>query len=237
MFFKNFPGVGYKFGDETFSTSITDLSMYTDVVDSIKDSLDFYQYHTVQDQRPDQLSYQLYGDHQYYWTFFLMNDHLRRQGWPLGRREVEAASQKVFHNTTITTRNTITEGFNVGDTVVGITSTAQGVVSRRNLDLGQIIIKGTVNFSAGEIIKCQTTLQELIVYSSVPEYNSVKNYIDGDGEPVDIDPTVGPGALLTPVTYVDYYKEENEKLKLIRVIKPEAIGSVVAAFNEAIQAG
>jgi hypothetical protein len=34
---------------------------------------------------------------------------------------------------------------------------------------------------------------------------------------------------------MDFYKEENDKLKEIRVIKPTAINSVVSAFKEAVR--
>lgn len=234
-YFKNFPSVNYKFGEENYSVSTPDLSAYTDIVDTIKDQISFYQLYTIQNERPDQLSYKLYENPSYYWTFFLMNDAIRRQGWPLGQREAEEAAQKVFNKTTVTTRNTINVSFPIGGTVTGVTSEETGTIVRRNLDLGQIIINGTKNFTNNEVLKCNTTDENIIVFSSSEEYNSAKEYVDGDGNVVDIVPEDGPGVLLTAVTYMDYYKAENEKLREIKVIKPEAMSSVISAFNQAIR--
>lgn len=234
-YFKNFPNVNYKFGEENYSVSTPDLSAYTDIVDTIKDQISFYQLYTIQNERPDQLSYKLYENPSYYWTFFLMNDAIRRQGWPLGQREAEEAAQKVFNKTTITTRNHINGSFPIGGTVTGVTSEETGTIVRRNLDLGQIIINGTKNFTNNEVLKCNTTDENIIVFSSSEEYNSAKEYVDGDRNVVDIVPEDGPGVLLTAVTYMDYYKAENEKLREIKVIKPEAMSSVISAFNQAIR--
>jgi hypothetical protein len=235
-YFSEFPNVAYKFGDEPTSTLTPNLLAYADILDDIKDNIDFYQNYVIQDERPDQLSYKLYDDPSFYWTFFNMNDNLRRQGWPLSRIGVEETAKKVFKNTTVTTRGTINADFGVGVTVSGVTSGQSGTVVRRNLDLGQIIVDGTVNFINGELLKCQVTGSEVVIQSAVPEYNSVKHYVNGDGEMTDIDPTQGPGSEVTPVTYLDFYDDENEKLRTIKVIKPEAMNSVISVFNEAIRA-
>ena len=234
MYFKNFPTTKYKFGTENYSVNAVNLLSYVDIIDDIKDVIDFYTYYNLLDQRPDQLSYELYDTSEYYWTFFLMNDHIRRQGWPLSKRQAENTAKYVYSGTTVTTKDQIGSTFALGDTVVGITSAETGTVVRRNLDLGQIIVSGSLEFINGELIE-DTDGNRVEVASSSDEYNSAKVYVNGDNEPTDFDPSVGPGSLLTAVTYMDYYLEENEKLKSIRVIKPEAINSVVAAFKEAIR--
>lgn len=234
-YFKNFPDIDYKFGNELYNTTTPNLSVYTDVIDSVKDQLAFYEFYTIQGERPDQLSYKLYGNPSYYWTFFLMNDTIRRQGWPLGQLEIEEYARKVHGNTTVTTRSTIGECFVVGGTVTGITSQVTGTVVRRNLDLGQIVISGTKAFTASELLQCDTTGEYVTIFSSEEEYNSPKEYLDADGLFTDIIPEDGPGALLTEVSYMDYYKAENEKLSEIRIIKPQAINSVINAFNQAIR--
>lgn len=234
-YFKNFSNVKYKFGDETYSTVTPNLLIYADVIDSIKDEISFYESHIIQGQRPDQLSYELYGNHSYYWTFFLMNDNLRRQGWPLGRREAEETAMKVFDGTTITTRDSLGSAFQVGGSVTGVTSEETGTIRRRNLDLGQIIVRGTKEFDTGELLQCNVTGEYLNIFSTSEEYNSAKEYVNADGEVIDIVPEDGPGSLLTEVTYMDYYKAENEKLNEIRIIKPGALQSVISAFSDAIR--
>lgn len=234
MYFKNFSAAQYKFGDENYTVKTPDLSAYVDIIDDIKDNLDFYTLYNIKGERPDQLSYSLYDTVDYYWTFFLMNDNIRRQGWPLGKRESENRAKAIFSNTTITTRNSLVNVFAIGSAVTGISSGETGTVLRRNLDLGQIVVSGTSEFINGELVE-DSLGNRIEVSSSSEEYNSAKEYVDGDGVPVDFDPAVGPGSLLTAVTYIDYYVSEDEKLNTIKVIKPEAMNSVVSAFKEALR--
>ena len=145
-----------------------------------------------------------------------------------------AKAQFDYPNTTVVTRSLIFDKFEVGDTVSGNTSGAQGTILRRNLDLGQIIVKVTNNksFQDSEIITDGT--DTVTVQSSSAEHLSAHHYENSDGIVVDIDPENGPGGLLTEVTYLDKYIEANDNLKEIRVIKPENINQVARVFKEAL---
>ena len=139
-FFVNFPEVLYKFGNESTLSSFENLSAYVDVIDNLKDESTFYTKYTILDgDRPDILSQKLYESSNYYWTFYLMNDHIRRQGWPLSYNDLLQKAQKDYPHTTITMSDSIFNKFNVGDNVTGSTSGATGTVLRRNLNLIQII--------------------------------------------------------------------------------------------------
>lgn len=233
MFFKEFPISRYNFGSEVDPVLIQNISAYVDIIDDIKDNIDFYQYYDIFDKRPDQVSFELYEDVSFYWTFFLLNDELRRQGWPIDQGQIDDWIKSRYNNTVITTRNSLDNVFAVGDTITGISSATTGVIYKRVEDLGQLFITGTKEFTDGELIQ-DANGNRVTVFSSVEEYNAVKHYLDSD-EFADIDPTSGPGALLTPITYYDYVFEENDKLRQIKVIKPEAITSVVSAFREALR--
>lgn len=233
MFFKDFPATLYKFGNETDNVVSVDLSVYADIIDDIKDNVDFYQYYDIFDKRPDQVSFELYDDVSFYWTFFLMNDNLRRQGWPIDQGQIDDWIRSRYNNTVVTTRNSLDNVFAVGDTITGISSATTGVIYKRVEDLGQLFITGSKNFRDGELIE-DPEGNRVTVFSSVEEYNAVKHYMDSD-EFADIDPTSGPGAQLLPVTYYEYISEENEKLRQIRVIKPDALNSVISAFKEALR--
>lgn len=233
MFFKDFPATLYKFGNETYDTVSVNLSVYADIIDDIKDSIDFYQYYNIFDKRPDQVSFELYDDVSFYWTFFLMNDEIRRQGWPIDQAQIDDWIKSKYNNTVITTRNSLDNVFAVGDTITGISSATTGVIYKRVEDLGQLFITGSKNFGDGELIE-DPEGNRVTVFSSVEEYNAVKHYMDSD-EFADIDPTSGPGAQLLPVTYYEYVSEENDKLRQIKVIKPEALNSVISSFKEALR--
>jgi hypothetical protein len=234
MYFKDFPDISYVFGSGPNPVVTQDISVYTDIIDDIKAEIDFYQHYNIYEERPDQLSFKLYDDVSFYWTFFLMNDHIRRQGWPVKDVELQEWIQGKFDRTVVTTRDAIDTTFEVGDTVTGVTSAVTGTVSKKIHDLGQIFIEGARNFTDGELIS-DAAGNTVTVASSVEEYNAVKHYLDEDSHFVDIDPAQGPGALYTPVTYYDYLVDENDKLKTIKVIKPEAINSLVSAFKQAVR--
>jgi len=235
MFFKEFPGVSYKFGNETTNTFVQDLSTYVDIIDDIKDSVDFYNYYDIVDERPDQLSFKLYGDVSYYWTFYLLNDNIRRQGWPVKQVELDDWIKKRYFRTVVTTRNSLDNTFPVGGSISGSLSGETGIIDQRVEDLGQLFFKeGGVNLIPGELI-VDGDGNTVTVYSFIDEYNAVKHYLDENGNRADINPLEGPGALYTPVTYYNFLVEENDRLRRIKVLKPEAINSVVSAYKEALR--
>ena len=235
MFFKEFSGVSYSFGNETTSTFVQDLSTYVDIIDDIKDSIDFYNYYDIIDERPDQLSFKLYEDVSFYWTFFLLNDHIRRQGWPVKQVEVDTWIKKRYFRTVVTTRNSLDNVFPIGTILNGSLSSESGNIVHRVEDLGQIFLREpNVNLTPGELA-VDNNNNTISVFSSIDEYNAVKHYLDADGNIVDINPLEGPGALYTPVTYYDFLVEENDKLRKIKVLKPEAINSVVSTYKEALR--
>jgi hypothetical protein len=247
LFFKDFPRTAYIFGDQetTGGQQVTyeifqDISRYTDILDQIKDNVSFYQNYTIQENdRPDQVSFKLYGSPEYHWTFFLMNEKLRNQGWPLTMRQLDEVAKRDFPHYTITTRDDLTSIFLVGQTAIGSVSAAKGEILRRYLDLGQVVVDSQKAFLAGEAVRNVAPTADgtgsIDVQSISKEYLAAHHYEDVNGNWVDIDPAQGPGAQLVEVTHYDRYVKENNQLKNIRIIKPELMQEVVSAFTQAIK--
>tara|TARA_A100001037_G_scaffold222017_1_gene199882 strand:- start:565 stop:1296 length:732 start_codon:yes stop_codon:yes gene_type:complete len=241
LYFNDFPDVGYKFGDEVDETIFQNISVYAEVIDQIKSEVTFLNTFTIQEGfRPDQVSQILYDTPLHYWTFYLLNDDIREQGWPLIRHEFEEYIKKAFPNTTLTTRDSaLVSKFKVGQTVTGNSSGASGKIIRRNIDLGQLIIEGIVNFrQAGETISSTNSsgdVESMIVVSSTKEFQSASHYVDGNNQIVDIDFTVGPGGLLTEKTHEDVYFAVNESLRQITVVRPELINTLSSSFKQAVR--
>ena len=244
-YFKNFSDVTYRFGQEESTVLTQDLTSYVDIIDELKDDIAIYQKgYIAEGMRPDQLSYQIYGTTVYHWTFYLLNDNLRHQGWPQTNEELEATVKYRFNHEVLTTREYIDSKFKEGQTVTGSVSGATGVIVHRNLDLGQIVIERTndLNFRAGEAVTSEfnpngvVELQSIVIVTAEEEYNAAHHYLNSDGRIVDIDPTVGPGQLLTEVTNFEWYREENEKLRDIKVIRPNIIENLAASYKQAISA-
>jgi len=104
-YFKNFGLVEYRFGNEDESQRILveDLSIYVDLLEQIDDLIGFYEYYDILDgDRPDTLSYKIYGTTDYYWTFYLMNPFLKETGWPLHQKNLDEYTVKKFSGATYT---------------------------------------------------------------------------------------------------------------------------------------
>jgi len=238
-YFNNFPNIFYNFGNEETQTIFQDISAYVQIIDEIKDNLNFYSTYTIlEGERPDQLSQKLYGTPTLYWTFFLMNDKIRQLGWPLSQPQVQELVAKQFSNKVITTRDDLTGIFKPGQTITGLGSGATGTIISRRLDFGQLVISTTGTFLAGELITSTvgTTTQSVVLYKgSTVQYDTIHHWEDSDGEYVDIDPSVGTSAIYTPITFYDKYIADNDQLRTINVIKPVAVNSVYRAFNESLR--
>ena len=190
------------------------------------------------------MSQKLYGTPVYYWTFYLLNDNLRLQGWPLTNRELEEKVILEYPNTVITTRDSLTGIFKPGQTVVGSTSGSTGTILHRNVELGQLVIEGTHNFTTAPSPEQVTstfpsaggsTTESIQLVSFSKEHLAAHHYINAANEIVDIDPTVGPGAQLTEITNFQNYFNENEALRSIKTIKPDLVAELASSFKRAIR--
>ncbi len=244
-YFKDYQDVFYNFGNEALPTLTQNLSRYVDVVDQIKDDVSFLTFYTIREgYRADQVSIQLYDTPLYYWTFYLLNDNIRQQGWPLTNTEFQTYIKKIFPNTVLTTRENISTKFKIGQTVTGNTSGASGKIIRRNLDLGQIIIEGTAAFSTGgETITSENasgTFESVTIVSSSAEHQAANYYTDTSGGIVDLGVDgsgnlLDPGELKNEITNEQAYFNINESLRQIRVIRPNLINNVVSSYKKAIR--
>lgn len=237
-YFNNFSNILYKFGSEPTENVFQDISQYVQIVDEIKDNLNFYlPYEILEGERPDQLSQKLYGTPSMYWTFFLMNDNIRQSGWPLTAPQIQDLVAKQFPKKVITTIASLNGIFKPGQTITGSSSGATATIVSRRLDFGQLVINTTGTFLAGELITSTvgTTIQSVVLSKgSTVQYDTIHHWQDENGEYVDIDPSVGTSAIYTPITFYEKYVADNDNLRTIKIIKPAAINSVYRAFNEAL---
>ena len=144
-FFRNFPVVNYNFGDEISPAIFQNLTAYIDLIDQVKDDISYYEKYFIKDNmRPDTLSQELYGNTSFYWMFYLLNDNLRQQGWPLSEQDVYELGKKYYPNTVLSTTNSMVSYGKVGDIVATTpfsNPTFKGKILERNYDLGQLTVK------------------------------------------------------------------------------------------------
>ena len=253
-FFVNFPKVKYRFGSLDSSEEFTNLSAYSTIFDEIKDDLTYYEDYTIVDgERPDIVSSKIYGSPFYDWTFWLINDHIRNQGWPLSYQDLQEYMDKFIpgkclvssgtkpHSSNGLTVHKMTEVFPIGTPVYGSNSTATGTVYMRNISLGQIFVKQTIDkdFVNGETISdaASNPTQSLDTDTTSDAKKAVHHYEDENGVIVDIDPTTGIiPSNYTPVTYEEYINAENDNLSHIKILKRGVVPQLVSLFKQSLKA-
>jgi len=237
-FLNNFPNTPYKFGNEDFTVDFPDLTVYSDIIDSVKLNGSFYdKYYIQQGERPDTLSQKIYGTDKWHWTFYLLNDHLREMGWPLDRAKLQDKLDDDFPNTILVTYEDIFDNFKPGTTVTAAKSNATGKIIRRNVDLGYIWVEGKHEFQDDETIDAfeDGIDKTVIIHKAYSEEKTAPMfYTDANGNPADIDPRVGPGELLTATTYERYYIDLNEENRSIKIMSKEVAAQVVEEMKKVL---
>jgi len=240
-YFKNIKTVLYSFGDFEGVNFFNDLTQTVAVVDAINNATTYNKYTILSGDRPDILSFKFYGTVDYYWTFFLVNPHIRESGWPIPTYDLLDETKGKYPYRTIVTNDDISKNFPVGQTVTSNNGTT-GTVIRKIPEMGQLIVDNgeEINTTAfgpvGETVS-YTTGENVIITATIlaesAQYNSIHHYENSDKEYVDL--TLfdfnNPGASLTPITYRERLELKNEELKSIVVINPDLIQGVVAEYK------
>lgn len=103
-FFKQFPKVDYSINNDGITNQVIDIYRYVDVRDKLASNVTAYQYINLLDgERPDNLSYRIYGTPDYYWTFFILNDQFKSGlgTWPKSTYELNSKLDNEFKNIAI----------------------------------------------------------------------------------------------------------------------------------------
>lgn len=236
-YFNNFPKTLYSFGDGDIA-SMQNLASYSEIIDEIKNNAAYYEkYHILSGERADQVSFKLYKKPDLHWTFYLMNDNIRENGWPMTYDEVLHKVQDDLTGLVLRVREEMFTKFKVGQTVKDLTSGNTGVIVHRDLKLGHLVLEQTTGpFSSNSTLQSTVGLEtETIAYEDVMlEYLAPHHYLDKDGEIVDFCPFTGPGEFEVPVTNLEKYISDNDKLKEINVLRTASALQIERLFNSGI---
>jgi hypothetical protein len=98
--FKPYPKVNYDLYSDGSSVELTDITRAVALSkNSLPDDALLYTLYSLDNaERPDILSYKLYNDTQYYWTFFIINDFLHDgyNAWQLSSHQFERLMEKEY---------------------------------------------------------------------------------------------------------------------------------------------
>jgi len=236
-FFRNFPIIPYRFGTEPNTVAFQNITTYIKIIDELKGNIAFYETVFIDDfDRPDTLSYSLYGTPDYYWTFYYLNNDIRESGWPLAELELQDKLKADYPNRTIVTQTPIATSIKVGDVVVGQTSGSVGTVIKKFIDLGQVVVSSPDNFGVGELVIPNSRAADTIVVSSeTAQFDSVHHYENSSGEYVDIDPSSPSLGGLTPITYSNRVYAKNNSLREMNVMRPGVVSQVQSEYNRLLK--
>ena len=256
MFFRNFPRIDYDFLGTGVNTKVVDLFRFVKPIEKFKDELDTYSFYQIQEgDRPDVVSQLLYNTPEYYWTFFIINEHLRAgpSAWPMSSEQLEKFMVEEYSGTVVTCRptyvydgdgllvsieNSLAGRFEIGEPVIGFLSGATGVVHSKNPSLQQLVITNVEGvFQENEIIRGNFTEDYVTTYQVIDWDLAPHHYEDANGREVDNSLFISGGQIWTQaniVTNREYESELNEQRSKIRVVKPNKIFEFVTGYQELI---
>lgn len=249
-FFKQFPKVEYDFNREGVLQNMIDIYRSVRPLPSFLDNVSAYKFYEVKNgERPDIVSGRIYGTSQFYWTFFLLNDHLHDgyRAWPLSQDDLQEYMKKQYEGYVIETspkvinnfENSLSGRFTMGETVTGSSSGATGTVTRKIIDLSQLVVQNVTGvFQAPELITGSTSTDSV-------SSNRVYKYIDApyywykvgdvDKKPLTNADHITGGTINSQLTYVSnraHLEEKNDEYAKIRYIDPSYINTFVRQFEE-----
>lgn len=152
-FFKSFPLISYTYVDDGTEIASVDINRNVKAYIEEIDNANAYTYYNISTgSRPDQVSMALYKTPVYYWTFFVLNQHLLDglHGWPKSSYELTNYIDEHYNRIVITnisktlindTDHLIFEKiFAVGQTVEGQDSGATGIIDEVDPRMNRIFL-------------------------------------------------------------------------------------------------
>jgi len=195
-FFQQFPKVEYDFNRQGVINNMVDIYRSVRPLQNFVDNTTAYVYYEVRNgERPDIVSRKLYGNQNFYWTFFVVNEALHDglQTWPMSQEDLFTYIEREYEGYAITTNPVITRDsdglivahenslagsvpgttkgkFQLGETITGGTSGATGTLVKKDLDLNQLIIQNVTGAFIGDPTVVPTNLTERITGSTSGDF-------------------------------------------------------------------
>tara|TARA_R110000782_G_scaffold10750_1_gene33259 strand:- start:449 stop:1192 length:744 start_codon:yes stop_codon:yes gene_type:complete len=245
MFFQRFPKTQYDFYESGKTTTIPDLFRNVSSADKRFVAATTYQDYFVNEERPDQLSFKLYGTPDFHWSFFIVNDKLKGgiNDWPLTYNDLNDYIDDKFLNNVIRlyrevdddiNYNSISGYWSVGQVLTGATSGATATVTKRDEKNNQLTFtyNTSTSFSSTETINGSTTEVITDKYDIRLGKNAVHHFEDADNNLVsNFENYRLPTGF---VTNSDYEKDLNDKKSSIRVIRSKYIEEFAIIYRRLI---
>ena len=258
-FFDQFPKRNYDLKRDGNLIEIQDIFRNVDVNEELIDTVSAYQFYQIKDgERPDQAARSLYKNVNYYWTFFIVNDHLKKglEAWPKGYQELTEYIAEEYTKYTIielkpedfskVTAISDYSNLSINRTLIDSPKKPQGKIFKVDPETNQIWISSPSNDIRAAFRGSKPNVPSLRITDTSdgdtfsPSFSpsdgwefgwqATAYYKDSDGNRIGIYDSPKPGR----VTYFEFEEEENEKLRSIRIVKPDQIGAFVDLYETLI---
>jgi hypothetical protein len=266
-FFRLFPKVGYDLNNTGVLQNIVNIYRSVRPLQEFVDDISSYKLYEIKNgERPDIVSQRLYDSPDFYWTFFIVNEYLHDglASWPISQEDLQTYMAKEYNGFAITTRpiirrnsdqliidheNSLSGRFQLGETLTGSANNATGTITRKNIDLNQLIVQDCTGTFVGdpdanpnitETVTGGTTedsvdTYRVFKYIDAPYYyyreNDPEKRISDNGIFIE---GATPESDLNYVTNREYLINSNDERSRMRVIDPQYIGQFVDKFEEII---
>jgi len=256
-FFKLFPTIEYDIFRNGIKSDFVDIYRFASpVMEMLDNEMSYKYYEILNGERPDIVSMNLYGTPSFYWTFFLVNEYLH-DGlgvWPMSQENLASYMDQQYNGYAITTnpktyvtgdewvtRDSIAGKFELGETIHGANSNAFGTLTKKNIDLNQLIVQDCTNeFENLETISGEKTTHSVQAYRIYPYIDAPYYYYQTADEERR---QVFNGGFIrggTPDNEISFMTNRhnlfrmNETRSKIRVIDPAYINKFVENYEQVI---
>lgn len=252
-YFKNLPLTSYNFQDDPNSrTLVVDIFRQVRADMRIDDANAYTFYEIQENERPDQVSWKFYDTPEYFWTFFLINDHLwdGLHSWPKEYNELQDYIADKYTKTFITgylnagytgsNHLVLDQEWVVGETITGNLTGHTAEISEIDTFMNRLeIINATGDFAQDEYIMGSTSGGRWV--RSQPYDFSVEEQINAAHHYEDIDGMEIPRTLFSKgetevfeVTHREYERRLNDDRQQIRVLKRDLVEDFARAYKKLI---
>lgn len=225
MYFQKFPKTFYSLDNAATAQVITNILQRAIFTQELQDNYGVYDEYDVTDaDTPETLAYQIYGDPELHWIILHFNNILDpRFDWPLstnnlakyvegkypsidGIHHYEDSNQKEV-NGNVTLNASLFNNIEAGDAIINLTQEGTGFITSKPSNTTIVVTTTKGGFRTGDQVALASNTSFTANVTST---------------------TINSGIAVTNFVYED---RENEKLRRIKLLKPQFIERVVREFE------
>ena len=212
-FFKQFPKVEYDFRRSGIKQNMVDIFRGVRPLPTFLDNYSAYKFYEIKNgERPDIVSRRLYNNPDFYWTFFVVNDFLHDgyRAWPMSQEALQEYIEKEYEGYAITTnpgliknsdgnvtgiQDSIVGKFQLGETITGTDSGATGTLTKKDIDMNQLIVQNVTGAFIGDPTLIQNTTEQITGATSSDTVSTYQAFKYADAPYYYYDENAGTGAI------------------------------------------